>query len=114
MLGTKLVSSARPTPSALARKLLAPLALVGMIRALGRASASQMLLVGIVSYLTVITALFNTVQDRYRLPEDAFLVMFAIHEWHRHLARSDAPCAGTMPGTDIPTGRSDTAVQRLS
>jgi hypothetical protein len=84
--------------------LLAPLALVGMTRALGRASASQMLLVGVVSYLTVITALFNTVQDRYRLPADAFLVMFAIHEWQRHLAHRDAQCTGTVPDTDAPTG----------
>jgi hypothetical protein len=94
--------------------LLAPLALVGMIRTLaGRASASELLLVGVVSYLTVITALFNTVQDRYRLPADAFLVMFAIHEWRRHLARREARRV-TIPGRDIAAGRSDTANQGWS
>jgi hypothetical protein len=34
-------------------------------------------------YLTLATAVFNTVQDRYRLPADAFLVMFALHELRR-------------------------------
>jgi 4-amino-4-deoxy-L-arabinose transferase-like glycosyltransferase len=68
--------------------LLTPLALAGMIHGLReRSSAPQILLIGVVSYLTLVTALFNTVQDRYRLPADAFLAMFAIHECRRYLSR---------------------------
>ena len=33
--------------------------------------------------VTIATALFNTVQDRYRLPGDAFIIMFAINELRR-------------------------------
>ena len=63
--------------------LMGPLAIIGMTRSRVRRDQHgnlQVLLAVIVLYLTGVTALFNTVQDRYRLPADAFIAMFAIHE----------------------------------
>jgi 4-amino-4-deoxy-L-arabinose transferase-like glycosyltransferase len=70
--------------------LLWPFAVVGMVRALRERHACTdlaALLVITVLYLTVATALFNTVQDRYRLPADAFAIMFAVAELRRLVHR---------------------------
>jgi hypothetical protein len=84
--------------------VLAPLAVIGMLRSLGRRDERgnlQLLLAATVLYLTVLASLFNTVQDRYRLPVDALIVMFAIHEL-RALAMKTATRDAAQPTTATP------------
>jgi len=67
--------------------VLAPVAVIGIVRVSRERdprAALRALLATTILYLTLAAAVFNTVQDRYRLPADAFVVMFAIHELRRH------------------------------
>ncbi len=70
--------------------LLWPFAVLGMVRALRehheRTDLAALLVITVL-YLAVATALFNTVQDRYRLPADAFAIMFAVAELQRFVRR---------------------------
>ena len=63
---------------------LAPFALAGAILSLRRASTHdhgefvRVLLVAVVVYFTIVTVTFNTIEDRYRLPVDGLLLLFAV------------------------------------
>jgi 4-amino-4-deoxy-L-arabinose transferase-like glycosyltransferase len=64
--------------------IAAPLALIGAVRALRRGGAAwarhlRLLLLLSILYVTLVAVSFNGPEDRYRLPIDAFILMFAVH-----------------------------------
>jgi hypothetical protein len=83
--------------------VLGPLAALGVV-VLWRGSPSRRespalaLMVGVVLYFSVLAVTFNTVEDRYRLPADAFLMVLA--------------CAGISRATTLRDRLSPTANHR--
>jgi 4-amino-4-deoxy-L-arabinose transferase-like glycosyltransferase len=62
--------------------LLAPLAVIGAARirwlARDRATAVRILIVLAIVYMTILPVLFNTIEDRYRLPVDSLIALLAV------------------------------------
>jgi hypothetical protein len=80
--------------------LLSVFAAIGIVRSLCERhdrTGPRVLLAATVLYLAVATAMFNTVQDRYRLPADAFLIMFAIAALQPYAAQLFAPSVTPLP-----------------
>ena len=80
--------------------LLAPLAVLGVLLALFRAGDTRQamdaaLLTATVAYFTLISVTFSSLEDRYRLPVDAFVFLFAVHGlaslWTARAARQTMP-----------------------
>ena len=64
--------------------LLAPVAWIGGLLVLGRPARresqfARALLLATIVYFSIASVSFNTVEDRYRLPVDAFILLFAVH-----------------------------------
>jgi hypothetical protein len=88
--------------------LLAPLALCGALLSLigerrDRAvTMRRLLLAAAIAYFSLVSVTFNTVEDRYRLPVDAFILLFAL---------TAVPSAVAM--VRMQRNRRDNAVARL-
>jgi len=82
--------------------LVAPIAVIGMVQSLrerDQRTALRTLLIATALYIALATAVFNTVQDRYRLPMDAIVLMFAIYQLRRFTARGRHARTG---GSEVP------------
>jgi len=83
--------------------LLTPIAAIGAlswILASRPRNAVPALLAAIIAYFTIVTVIFNTVEDRYRLPVDPFIALFAVEGLRRlilGLASPDTTTAPTLP-----------------
>jgi Dolichyl-phosphate-mannose-protein mannosyltransferase/PA14 domain len=93
---------------------LTPLAFVGVVLSgirppSGASSFGQALLIATVGYFTLIAVSFNTVEDRYRLPADPFIVLFAMHSLVTFQSQSWRPLGWwrqanttSVPGNEVP------------